>query len=287
MALGRFIEDHNGVVLTNKPIVQLVIEGGKCTGVECEDGSKYRADKAVVSTIHVKHLVNMAPRELWGQDYLDELALFQPEQAMFSFHFATSEPPKYPLAAGGTISTCEAALLTSPTGFAAHLRQRPRRSKSRRSYIANRQSVCGGPDARAGGISHVKIEGTQPYALKEGPEHWDAIKDQVATAFYAHLGRFAPNLTPDKILAKFIESPLDIERMNPAMWRGSAHHGDRRIPQSAPYKMPIPGLYQTGACTPPGGSITGMPGRNTAAVILKDNGSSIEQIVGKTQSRKA
>ena len=99
-----------------------------------------------------------------------------------------------------------------------------------------------------------------------------------AETLLGRLRRVAPNLTPDKVLAKFLESPLDIERMNPAMWRGSAHHGDRRIPQLASYKMPIPGLYQTGACTPPGGSITGLPGRNAAAVLLKDLGTSIEEV---------
>jgi phytoene dehydrogenase-like protein len=45
--------------------------------------------------------------------------------------------------------------------------------------------------------------------------------------------------------------------------------------------MPIPGLYQTGATTHPGGSVTGGPGRNAATVMLKDFGTSIEEVVGK------
>ena len=45
--------------------------------------------------------------------------------------------------------------------------------------------------------------------------------------------------------------------------------------------MPVAGLYQTGACTAPGGSVTGMPGRNAAAVILKDFGTSLEEVVAK------
>jgi phytoene dehydrogenase-like protein len=36
--------------------------------------------------------------------------------------------------------------------------------------------------------------------------------------------------------------------------------------------MPIPGLYQTGATTHPGGSVTGGPGRNAAIVMLEDLG---------------
>ena len=33
---------------------------------------------------------------------------------MFSFHYATSEPPKYALPGGGTISTNEAAIMERP-----------------------------------------------------------------------------------------------------------------------------------------------------------------------------
>ena len=38
-ALARFIEAHGGVILTNKPVQRLIVENGKCAGVECTDGS--------------------------------------------------------------------------------------------------------------------------------------------------------------------------------------------------------------------------------------------------------
>ena len=38
------------------------------------------------------------------------------------------------------------------------------------------------------------------------------------------------------------------------------------------YRMPVPGLYQTGATTHPGGSVSGRPGRNSARVMLADLG---------------
>jgi phytoene dehydrogenase-like protein len=44
--------------------------------------------------------------------------------------------------------------------------------------------------------------------------------------------------------------------------------------------MPIPGLYQTGATTHPGGSVSAAPGRNTAAVLLEDLGTSLQEVVG-------
>jgi phytoene dehydrogenase-like protein len=279
VALGHFLEAHHGVVLTNKPVARLIIENGKCAGVECVDGSQYRAEKAVVSTIHVKHLVNMAPRELWGDEFNKDIEIFQPEHAMFSFHYATSEPPKYPLGGGQTISTTEAAIMEHPESVlllnSYNARGEPFTEDMPLQIVS--PSVADSTRAPAG-YHTVKIEGTMPYALKEGPKHWDAIKEEVAATLFKRLGRLAPNLTPDKIVGKFLESPLDIERMNPAMWRGSAHHGDRRLPQFVPYKLPIPGLYQTGACTAPGGSITAIPGRNAAAALLKDLGTSMEEV---------
>jgi len=50
--------------------------------------------------------------------------------------------------------------------------------------------------------------------------------------------------------------------------------------------MPISGLYQTGSCTYPGGSVTGAPGRNRAMVMLKDFGTTIEEVVKKTGSNQ-
>lgn len=287
VALGRFIEAHHGVIVTNKPVAQLIIESGKCVGVECADGSQYRAQKAVVSTIHVKHLINMAPRELWGDEFNQDIAIFQPEHAMFSFHYATSEAPKYPLGGGQTISTPEAALMENPESVLkleeANASGVPFIDDTPLQIVS--PSVAD-PTRAPAGCHTVKIEGEMPYALKEGPQHWDAIKEDVAAAIFKRLTLAAPNLTPDKILGKFLESPLDIERMNPAMWRGSVHHGDRRLPQFVPYKLPIAGLYQTGACTAPGGSITAIPGRNAAAALLKDLGTSLEE-VNKDDSKQS
>lgn len=285
VALGRLIEAHNGVILTNKPVARLIIENGRCTGVECVDGSHYRGQKGVVSAIHVKNLIDMAPRQLWGDALLDSVEIWQPEHAMFAFHFALTESPKYPLAEGGTISSCEAAILQRAESIFVLNSDQARGELNLEDYPLQivHPSVAD-PSRVPPGSGAVKIEGTMPYALKEGPQHWDAIKDRVADTILTHYLRHTANLTKEKVLAKFLLSPLDIERMNPSMWRGSVHHSDRRWGNFAPYRMPIPGLYQTGGCTAPGGSVTGQPGRNAAAAILQDAGTSLQQVVSKSRT---
>jgi phytoene dehydrogenase-like protein len=52
--LARIIEEHGGTILTNKTVSRLILEGGRCVGVEAESGEQFRARNAVVSTIHVK-----------------------------------------------------------------------------------------------------------------------------------------------------------------------------------------------------------------------------------------
>ena len=281
VALGRCIEANNGVILTGQPVAQLLIEKGKCVGVQCVDGGKYRARKAVVSTIHVKHLLEMAPRELWGDALRSGVELWQPEHAMFVFHYALCEPPRYPLADGDNVTGAEASLMERPESIFVLNSDQARGELTLDDYpLQVVHASVYDPSRAPPGCCTLKIEGGIPYALKEGPQHWDEIKEQVADTFLRRYMRHTRNLTQDKVLAKVIMSPLDIERMNPAMWRGSVHHRDKRWGNFTPYRMPIPGLYQTGACTEAGGSVTGLPGRNAAAIILQDDGKTLEQVVG-------
>jgi phytoene dehydrogenase-like protein len=290
-ALSRYIEAHRGEVLANKWVQRLVVEGGKCVGVECADGTTYRANNAVLSTIHVKHLVDMAPRELWGPEFVEGVAAWEAGLTLFATNYATTEPPKYAIAGGNTLSPVHSGMMASSD------------RALRMSYDYARGAVntdepplhvicctIADPSRAPAGMHTVKIVAYQPYALKEGPHHWDAIKRQVSDANLNYLRRYSPNLTDDKILARTIESPLDLERMNPHNWHGSCHAGASNPAQAgamrpvagwAQHRMPIPGLYQTGATTHPGGSVTGGPGRNAAAVMLKDLGTSIEDVVKK------
>jgi phytoene dehydrogenase-like protein len=176
-ALARVIEANGGVIQTNMPVEQLIIEKGKCVGVECVDGTQYRARKSVVSTIHIKHLLNMAPTKLWGDDFVENVRLLQPEHAMFAFHYATSEPPRFELADGSTISPVESALLSSPERIL--LADYEHATGKLNLDDLPLQVVCpsiADPTRAPAGHHTLKLEGNLPYALKEGPRHWDNIK---------------------------------------------------------------------------------------------------------------
>jgi phytoene dehydrogenase-like protein len=281
LALVRVIEEHGGTVLTGKRVTGLVVEGGRCTGVETEDGERYRAAKAVLSTIHVKHLVEMAPAESWDEDFLHGVETWQPGVSMFVTHYAVTEPPRFPVD-GGTL-----APVASGTPFSVERMLRIE-SDFRRGQVAVDDPVLlvlcatvADPSRAPEGRHTLKVIGFQPYELPEGPERWDEIKDEVSRTNLEHLRRYAPNLTEETILASLVKSPLDLERLNAHNWHGSCHGGDQGPAQSgalrpapgwASHRTPIAGLYQTGATTHPGGSVSAGPGRNAAAILLEDLG---------------
>src|SRR6266481_71812 len=194
VALARYIEAHGGVIFTNKWIKALILENGKCAGVECEDGSSYRADKAVLSTIHIKHLIDMAPRELWGQDFLDGVDTWKAGLTLFETNYATTEPPKYEVA-GGTLSPVHSGVMVSADRVLRMSYDFARGAVNLENPSIH--AICcsiADPTRAPAGMHTIKIVAYHPYELKEGPQHWDEIKEQVSDANLKFLRRFATNL---------------------------------------------------------------------------------------------
>jgi phytoene dehydrogenase-like protein len=286
-ALARLIEAHGGTILTGRPVTGLVLEGGRCVGVETADGERHTAGRGVLSTIHVKHLVDMAPADAWGDDFRFGVQTWRSGVSMFVTHYATTEPPRY----GGTVTS-------SAAGTAGSVDRMLRvGSDFARGIVATDEPVLlvlcqtvADPTRAPEGRHTLKVVGFQPYELPEGPQRWDEIEDEVSAANLEHLRRFAPNLADDAVLARVVESPLGLERFNAHNWHGSCHGGDqgpsqsgalRPTPRWAGHRTPIPGLYQTGATTHPGGSVSAAPGRNAAMVMLRDLGTTLEEVLAR------
>jgi beta-carotene ketolase (CrtO type) len=119
-----------------------------------------------------------------------------------------------------------------------------------------------------------QIAGAEGTGLK-GTGWTDELKNKVADRVINKLAQYSPNLQ-HSIIARHVESPAELgERLG--TYKGNYYHIDmtleqmlcfRPLPELANYKTPIDNLYLTGAGTHPGGSISGLPGRNCARVFL-------------------
>lgn len=287
-ALGRLIEGRGGQILPGRTVTRLVLEGGRCVGVETADGERHVARRCVLSSIHVKHLVEMAPPEAWGEGFRFGVQTWRAGVSMFVTHYATREPPRFAVD-GDPLETVASG---TPVSVERMLRVG---SEFTRGVVATDDPVLlvlsptvADPSRAPEGMHTLKVVGFQPYEIEAGPGRWDEIQAEVSAVNLQHLRRYAPNLTDDVILAREVKSPVGLERFNAHNWHGSCHGGDQGPAQSgalrpapgwAGHRTPIDGLYQTGATTHPGGSVSAGPGRNAAMVILKDLGTSLEEVL--------
>jgi phytoene dehydrogenase-like protein len=89
--------------------------------------------------------------------------------------------------------------------------------------------------------------------------------------------RFAPGFG-ERILARSVLRPADLERRNPNLVGGDINGGmmdlrqvfARPVARPSPYRMPLRGVYLCSASTPPGGGVHGMCGYHAARAALAD-----------------
>jgi phytoene dehydrogenase-like protein len=115
-----------------------------------------------------------------------------------------------------------------------------------------------------------------PYALRDGD--WSSRKQPFAERVIETLAEYAPGIR-EAVLDQHVVAPTDLESRY-GLPEGNPNHGEmtldqffhmRPIPGYARYRTPIDGMYLCGAGTHPGGGVTGIPGHNAAAEILRDS----------------
>jgi phytoene dehydrogenase-like protein len=280
-ALTGYLESHGSTVLCDKLVTRLVLDGGRCIGVETDGGEQYLASTAVLSTIHVTHLRDMAPADAWPEEFHYGIDTYDVGVPGFGIYLATSAPPEF-----GTPDGPVTAVSAGTVGWPEDVVQlgqdlRAGRFVSNVPWLLVATPTLVDPGRAPAGKHTVKVLSHQVYELPAAMPDWEQVKAEHSARQLEYLRTFTPGFTEDVVLGQMVKSPADYERLNRHMVHGAFHGGDRGLAGSGPlrpvpgwasHRMPIPGLYQTGGSTHPGGSITGAPGRNAAIVLLHDLG---------------
>ena len=281
-ALVAYLKRKGTHIELNKKVEKLIFDHDRCVGVSCSDGTEYRSKKGVVSTIHIKHLINMAPDKYWDENFKFGVDTYNVGVPFFATYLATTTAPIFETA-NGPVSAVSAGY----AGWLEDLVQSGRdiydgKLSDDVSWLLVATPTLVDPERALDNHHTVKLLTHTVYDLPQvGAIGWNSFKEEFTDKLLEKVRRFCPSFTDDVILKRLTKSPLDIEKWNPHMINGAPHGGDRSItfageqrpvPGWAQHRMPIQGLWQTGGTTHPGGSITGYPGRNAAKVILSDLG---------------
>lgn len=118
------------------------------------------------------------------------------------------------------------------------------------------------------------------WAYTHGPQTVDWEREAAAhvARVEAQVERFAPGFR-DRILARSVLTPRELERRNANLVGGDVGGGSyvlpqvifRPMPRLSPYHTPVAGLYLGSAATFPGGAVHGVPGDAAARAALRDD----------------
>lgn len=291
-ALVKCVTSKGGVILTDQKVEKVLVDNGKAVGVRVAGGKEYRANKGVISSLDAKRLflqhidpsdVDTADANL--RERLDR-RIVNNNETILKIDCALSEPlhfehhqhkDEYLI---GSILIADSVSHVEQAHSEITLGKIPDEDPS--MYVVMPTGLD--PSMAPEGKHTLWIEFFAPYQIAgaegtglKGTGWTDELKNKVADKVLDKLAQYSPNLK-HSIIARHVESPAELaQRLG--TYGGNYYHIDmtleqmlcfRPLPEIANYKTPIDNLYLTGAGTHPGGSISGLPGRNCARMFLHD-----------------
>jgi phytoene dehydrogenase-like protein len=279
-AMARACAARGVEIRLDAPVREVIVERGRAAGVVTAAGQAIRA-RTVVSNLNPRllyqHLLDPA---VLPPEFLERIGHWRCGSGTFRMNVALSELPDFTALPGTAAAEHHGAgIILAPS-----LDYMDRAWLDARSHGWSRQPIVELvipstlDDTLAPKGAHVASLFCQQFApqLPNGAS-WDAHRDQAADLVIDTVNAFAPNFKA-AVLGRQVLSPLDLERTF-GLVGGDIFHGALSLNQLfsarpmlgyADYRTPVPGLYQCGAGSHPGGGVTGAPGHNAAREILRD-----------------
>jgi len=290
-ALVNLVTSKGGVILTDQHVDKVMIDDKKAVGVRVAGGKEYRAKYGVISNIDAKRLflqmteksdIDAVDSDLWERL---ERRIVNNNETILKIDLALDEPLRFEHHEHkdeyliGSILIADSVRHVEQAHSKCSLGEIPDSDPS--MYVVMPSALD--PSLAPPGKHTVWIEFFAPYQIAgaegtglKGTGWTDELKNKVADRVVDKLAQYSPNVK-NSIIARRVESPAELgERLG--AYKGNYYHIDmtldqmiffRPLPEIANYKTPIDNLFLTGAGTHPGGSISGMPGRNCARVFLQ------------------
>jgi len=289
-ALLNLVKSKGGEVLCDQHVEQVLVDDGRAVGVRVAGGKEYRANKGVISNIDARRLFlqMVDPADIHSADpnlrERLERRIVNNNETILKIDCALSEVPRFEKFDHKDEYLIGSVLIADSVAHVEEAHSLATRGiipDSNPSMYLDVPTVLD-PSMAPEGKHTLWIEFFAPYQIAgaegtglKGTGWTDELKNKVADRVIDKLADYAPNIK-NAIMARRVESPAELgERLG--AYKGNYYHVDmtldqmiffRPLPEIANYKTPIEDLYLTGAGTHPGGSISGMPGRNCARVFL-------------------
>ncbi len=282
-AMIATIKAKGGDVRLGAAVTQVKVENGKAVGVVLADGSAMSAKKAVVASVTPPKLFGplVDEGELPGS-FMRKVKGFRYGAATMMVHLAMDGP--VPWAAGDHISKCsyvhcgfttddisrtyyESLLGYLPTSPMLVVGQQSRLDDSR------------APEGKETLWIQVRAVPSVPKGDAAGEltaTDWEALREPYTERVLNKIESVAPGFK-ERILAKYVMTPPDMEKDNPNLVGGDSVSGSHHLDQHfmfrpfagwSRYRTPVKNLYMIGQSTWPGAGLSAASGYLCAKDLL-------------------
>ncbi len=273
---------RNGGSFINKADVErIILEDDRATGVELADGTTLNARQFVASTVDVPQTFKrMIGLEQLPPDYRDKVKRFKHTSwSLLGVHLSLRWPPEYTAAKFDPNVNkalkfnvgCE----TLDQLFNQQKEIAQGKVPSRVAFGAGSLSVLDPTQAPPGQATAYAWH-VMPYAPGGDPTAIEPLKEEFADRMMDRWAEYAPNMTKNNILQRFVYTANDYSRDLINMVQGDifmgSFTGEQTMWNHFGYRTPIKALYMAGSPTHPGGAISGGGGYIAARVIAEDLG---------------
>jgi phytoene dehydrogenase-like protein len=278
--MGEFVK-AGGDFFSGAHVNRIVVEGNKATGVELEDGRTLRARSFVASTVDVPQtFTKMVGLEQLPAAYRKKVNNFkQTNWSLFGLHLCLKDLPRH---LGTDFDPNVNQALKINLGcesleqlFALHDEVAQGKIPSRQSFGTGQITAFDASQAPRGYHTAYAWH-AMPYAPGGDPENIEAVKEEFADRMLEKWCEFAPNMTKENVLKRFIWTANDYTKELINMVAGDIFMGSFGGEQSMwnhfGYRTPIQGLYMAGSPTHPGGAISGGAGYIASRIVAEDLG---------------
>jgi phytoene dehydrogenase-like protein len=281
-ALTASLRASGGDVRTGAPVSQVLVRGGRASGVVLDSGEEIHA-KTVISNMDVKRtFMHCVEPEHLPEDFLTAVRRFKIRGSSGKLNIALGGLPSFPAIPAGSPSLRGDMHITDTIEMMERAYDDWKGGRwSRAPYVDMLIPSQIDPTMAADGKHYMSVFVQYcPYELADGP--WtDAKRQAFADTVIDAIAQHSPDFK-SLIRHAEIRTPWDIER-EVGLTEGNIFQGEltmdqllfnRPVPGYAQYRTPVRGLYLSGSSTHPGGGVMGAPGANCARRVLSDLGRS-------------
>ncbi len=288
-ALIRVILENKGELRTTALIKRIIVENGKATGAEMEDGEVHKAEVIASSIDPVQTFIKYVGEGSLNKEFAAKVKDYKWENwSLFSMHLELWDAPNFTAATKDpNINKAFMYIIGADTekDVLNHFKaiRENRLSEKPILYccfptIHDKSQVPTNPDRHTG-----LMQEDVPFSVNGDANNWwqRKLKYGRLETCYNLLAKYAPNMTKENLLWEYLSSPLDITHKYLDMVQGSYKQGAylplqmgylRPNEEASTTRTPIKGLYFCGASCHSGGMVTFGPSYIAANVIAEEMG---------------